>query len=96
MIAETLDYGKENAITGKDLAALFDCDIRIITQQIEKERRDGAPICAVSGLNPGYYLGNSEEIAEYCKRLKHRTTELTKTRQCLIKTLRSISKQREN
>lgn len=54
MIADFLAEGKENARTGRELATLFGCDIRTITEQIERERRDGQPICAISrGRKPG-------------------------------------------
>ena len=41
MIAEILNTGKENAITGKSLAMFFQCDLRTIKEQIERERREG-------------------------------------------------------
>lgn len=89
MIHEVLVTGKENAQTGRELAAFFKCDIRLITSQIEKERRDGQPICATSGENPGYYLAaDGEELAAYCNKLKRRALELFKTRQALIYCLR--------
>lgn len=95
MIAEVLGTGKENATTGRVLASLLDMNIRDLTQQIERERRDGAPICASSGENPGYYIGSAEELENYCGRLKHRAVELFKTRQALIKTLQKIAEQQE-
>ena len=91
MIHELLGTGKENARTGKALATYFHCDIREITQQIEKERREGHPICAASGEPAGYYLAEDvEELQEYCDRLKGRAIELFKTRQALVKTLQAI------
>lgn len=89
MIHEILPAGRENALTGRELATMFNCDIRAITQQIEKERREGHPICAASGENPGYFLpANDEELETYCRRLKKRAIELFKTRQALVKVLR--------
>ena len=89
MIHEILPAGRENALTGRDLANRFNCDIRAITQQIERERREGHPICAASGENPGYFLpANDEELETYCRRLKKRAIELFKTRQALVKVLR--------
>ena len=92
MIADFLAEGKENARTGRELATLFGCDIRTITEQIERERRDGQPICAISrGENPGYYLAaDADELQNYCDRLKGRATELFKTRQALIKVLKRL------
>lgn len=89
MIYELLAPGKANARTGRELATVCRCDIRAVTAQIEKERRDGIPICAASGENPGYYLAaNNEELAEYCDQLKSRGIEVFKTRQALLKILR--------
>lgn len=91
MIHELLDYGRENARTGRELAEVLQCDIRQITGQIEKERREGRPICAAMGENPGYYLAADDaELSDYCDRLKGRAVELFKTRQALIKILQGI------
>ncbi len=91
MIRELLDTGRENARTGRELANILQCDIRQVTIQIERERREGWPICAAMGENPGYYLpADSEELEDYCDRLKGRAVELFKTRQSLIKTLAQI------
>lgn len=92
MIHELLDYGRDNARTGRDLAALLNCNIRDITAQIEKERRDGHAICAATGDRPGYYLAaDAAELQDYCDRLKGRAIEVFKTRQALVKTLQRIS-----
>ena len=89
MIYEILPAGRENALTGRELATMFNCDIRAITIQIERERRDGHPICAASGENPGYFLpADNEELETYCKRLKGRAIELFKTQRALNKVLR--------
>lgn len=88
MIYELLAPGKANARTGRELAAVCRCDIRAITAQVEKERREGRPICAATGENPGYYLAaNDEELAEYCDALKSRGIEVFKTRQALLRIL---------
>lgn len=95
MIAEQLAEGAENARTGKELALIFNCDIRNITEQIEKERRAGAPICAAANGSPGYYLAaNAEELETYCNRLQHRAGELHKTRSALLKVLRKVKEQK--
>lgn len=91
MIHELLAEGRENARTGRELAQFFDCNIRDITEQVERERREGQPICAATGENPGYYLAtDADELETYCNRLKGRAIELFKTRQALINTLRQI------
>lgn len=96
MIHELLTEGEANAITGKELAEHFKCDIREITAQIERERRDGHPICA-SGSG-GYFLpANPEELQTYCNRVHHRAAQLYKTRRALLNVLQQMldKKQRE-
>lgn len=89
-ITDTLSRGAENARTGREIAKILGCNIRMITAQIERERRAGSPICAISnGENPGYYLAaDAEELEEYCNRLEGRENELAETRQALLKVLR--------
>lgn len=94
MISELLATGKENARTGRQLAVILQCDIREITQQIEKERRQGQPICAGSGETPGYYLAaDADELQHYCERLNRRAGEMQKTRRALVKVLEQIRQQ---
>lgn len=96
MIHELLDTGRENARTGRELAALLHCSMRDITAQVEKERRDGHAICAATGENPGYYLAaGAEELQDYCDRLKGRAIEVFKTRQALVKVLQGIRDRQE-
>lgn len=91
MIHELLTEGRENARTGRELAQALNCQIRDITAQIERERREGQPICAATGENPGYYLAETpEELEYYCDRLKGRAIEIFKTRQALVKVLRKV------
>ena len=91
MIHEYLHRGKDYPVTGRELARIFNCDIRRITIEVERERREGHPICAASGENPGYYLpADEDELAEYCNRLKGRAIELFKTRQALIRVLHAV------
>lgn len=89
MIYELLTAGSENARTGKELATLLHMNIRAVTAQIERERRDGQPICAnVRGTPKGYYLAATpEELEIYCRRLGKREGELYKTRQALLDVL---------
>lgn len=96
MIHELLTEGRENARTGRELARHFNCDIRHISAAVERERREGHPICAASGENPGYYLpADAAELENYCKRLKGRAVELFKTRQALIKVLQQIRDEKQ-
>ena len=91
MIKEILLEGRENAQSGRDLAARLSLTIRDLTAAIERERRAGAPICAYSGPNPGYYLAASkEEMQAYCDNLAHRAGELHKTRAACLDTLDSL------
>ena len=89
MICELLFEGKENARTGKDLALYLGVDVRQITEQIERERRSGKPICATTDAKrPGYYLpATDKELAEYCASIARRATELDKTRRALVNVL---------
>lgn len=92
MIHELLTEGRENARTGRELADTLNCTAREITAQIERERREGWPICAACGKNPGYFLPeNDQELEDYCNQLKARAVEVFKTRQALIRVLRGIS-----
>ena len=96
MIFEILSAGKENAKTARELAALLGCEPRVVTAQIEVERREGQPICAACGENPGYFLAaNEQELETYCNQLRNRAAEIFKTRQALLKVLRSYQQKRE-
>ena len=92
MVSDFLSAGRENARTGKELAALFGCDLRTLTEQIERERRSGQPICAsCRGEYTGYYLAADEdELRNYCERLRRRALELIKTRQALVNVMRRL------
>jgi hypothetical protein len=96
MIHELLAEGRENARTGRELAKYLNCRIRDITIQVERERRQGQPICAATGDNPGYYLAATpEELEHYCDRLKGRAIEMFKTRQALVRVLRQVRDARQ-
>lgn len=97
IIHEVLSKGASNAKTGRELAQLFNCNIRDITETIERERRAGQPICAnARGKNAGYFLAETpEELEAYCNQLYHRGGELFKTRRALINTLEQLLQQRE-
>lgn len=88
MIHEILSEGAENAKTGRELCKALELNLRELTAIIERERRQGQPICASSGNNPGYFLAaNKEEMQRYCNALSHRAGELHKTRKACIKTI---------
>lgn len=91
MIYELLEPGRDNTKTGSELARLLKCDIRDITEQVERERREGQPICAATGSNPGYYLAeDAEELEGYCRQLHKRAGEIYKTRGALLKTAQQM------
>lgn len=98
MIAELLGEGAENATTGRELAALLNCDLRSITEQIERERREGRPICAsCTSDNPGYYLAaDPDELQRYCDRLHRRAAQMYKTRRALLNVLKKLTERAEH
>ena len=82
MIAEILFTGAENAQRAKDLCKILHIDSRTLTANIERERRQGKPICAnCNGDMPGYYLApDKPTMQEYCNRLARRAAEILKTK----------------
>ena len=91
MIFELLLEGEQNAIPAKQLCKMLDINSRILTQQIERERRAGKPIAAKCGENPGYFIAaNRREMQDYCGRLYHRAGEIFKTRRACMATIDSL------
>jgi predicted DNA-binding transcriptional regulator YafY len=91
MIHEYLATGSENAITGRELCDRTGLTMRELTQAIEKERREGVPICANTGVNPGYYLAaNQREMQLYCDSLSRRASEIYKTREACAETIEML------
>ncbi len=92
MIYELLTTGAENAKTGKSLCRLLNLTPRDITLIVERERREGKPICATSsGKNPGYYIAaTQEEMQSYCRSLNHRAGEIHKTRRACLKAAENL------
>jgi len=96
MIHEILLQGAENAQTGKEICTLLHISARDLSAAVEQERRDGKPICASTGQNPGYFLAaDREEMERYCRSLFHRAGEIHKTRKACLKTLDNLPEQRE-
>ena len=88
MVYELLNTGEENAITGRTLRQILRMSERDLTATIERERRQGKPICASTGANPGYYLAaDKEEMETYCRRLHHRAEEIHETRRACLATI---------
>lgn len=91
MIFELLAEGAENARTGKEICGRLNITARDLTAAIERERRQGKPICASTGSNPGYFLAaNQQEMQRYCNSLMHRAGEIHKTRQACIKAMENL------
>lgn len=91
-VRDLLGIGRSNARTARELADVLKCDCRAVTLQIERERRDGAPICASCFYPAGYYLAEGAgELKDYCRRLESRGREITRTRQALEKTLHKMT-----
>lgn len=82
MIHELL-RNEENPLTGNQLATITGMKKREVEMIIQKERREGFPICATSR---GYYIAETpEELERFCAKLKRQAIEIFKTRQAMIK-----------
>lgn len=91
MVHELLEAGRANTKTGRELAKSLHCSIRDVTEIIERERRDGQPICAATGENPGYYLAaDADELEQYCNQMKNRAVQIFVTRQALLKVVNEL------
>ena len=80
-VALMLGYGKNAAITMKELAAFLNVNEREISKAVERERGAGIPICASTDRDaPGLYLpANAAELAEYRRSLQRRVAAVSKT-----------------
>lgn len=80
-IVDFLLTGRENAQTGRDLARVSGRPQRAISKAVERARRNGAPICASTDENPGYYLESDEqEVLRFIDGpLLHRADEIRLT-----------------
>ena len=63
-IAALLGVGKDNGLTGAQLARLTGVDRRTVQDMVSRERIAGAPICA-DAVN-GYFLGESADEVRRC------------------------------
>lgn len=97
MVIDYLSTGIENARTGKDLAAMLNCNLRDITADITRERRQGWPIIASNAPErPGYYIAVSRsEVKQYCNSLRRRASEIEKTSAALLKAAQKLPDTRE-
>lgn len=97
MVKEILLKGEQSAIPGRDLCMLLNMRPRDLQKLIERERRDGAPICAsYDRRNPGYYLAETqEEMRDYCGKLRKRAGEIFKTRRACLKSAETLPERAE-
>jgi len=89
MISELLFEGAENAQSSTILCKRLNITRRELSQAVEAERRQGAPICASTDRTaPGYYLAaDKKEMQAFCGSLSHRAGEIHKTRRACLKTI---------
>ena len=80
-IVDFLLTGRENALTGREIAQISGRPQRTISKAVERARRHGAPICASTDENPGYYLeSDSQEVMRFINAsLLHRADEIRLT-----------------
>lgn len=91
LVSDFLLTGEKNAQTRKDLCQILHMNPRVLTVMIELERRNGIPICASTGTNPGYYLAaNKAEMQRFCDSLRHRAGEIYKTRKACLRTIEQL------
>lgn len=77
-VSDLLNRGRENAVPLRHLKKLLEVDGRTARLMIERERREGTPICADNAT--GYYLPSTDEEKAACVRsMRHRAGEIMKT-----------------
>ena len=76
-IEKHLRYGRENAISTRDLMRMLGMSERAIRHEVSVERRHGAPILSDCRSDGGYYLPGTPEDRALCARsLRHRAAEI--------------------
>ena len=97
-VSDYLNTGAENAKSGRQLCKALNISQRELTLAIEKERREGEPICAsTDAKNPGYYLAADKgEMQRFCKSLFHRAGEIHKTRKACLATMDGLPEEKEH
>lgn len=77
-VSDLLNRGRENAVPLRHLKKLLEVDGRTARLMIERERREGTPICADNAT--GYYLPSTDEEKAACVRsMRHRAGEIMRT-----------------
>ena len=92
MVYELLNVGAQNAQSAKELASVLQVDPRTVSEFVERERREGKPICATCrGSNAGYFIpANRSEMHDYCGALLHRINEITETFKACVRAARNL------
>lgn len=98
IISDFLFVGEENAQNSKELCNLLHVDLRALRASVERERRNGIPICATSSNEKsGYYLaGDKQEMRNYCRFLKTRKDSIQRTLAACQKTIDKLPDKRQN
>lgn len=97
MVYEILFTGEEFAQTGRELSAKLGVTQRQLTAMIERERRQGFPICANTRGKYGYFIpADKEQMQSYLRSLKHREKELALTRRACANAATKLPKRGES
>lgn len=89
-VSDWLPSGAENAVSAKTLAAVLGVgNVRAVSRLVERERRNGIPVCATTGgEGRGYFLAASPgELKRYLDSLNRRIGEVCRTRNACEETL---------
>ena len=92
-VSAILPHGAASAVDSLTLVNMLGYkDRRELTQQIERERQAGSPICAVtSGDHRGYFLPvDAGELAHYISSIDRRIRAISRTRNACGETLRRM------
>ena len=94
-INQILPTGKEHAIPGHDLMVMLGLrDLRDLTQLVERERKNGFPICASTSGGKVYYVAATpDELEQYSQSLSRRIHNMGRTMTHLEATLTKMAGQ---
>ena len=89
LVYDVLNHGKENSIPTQDLVRLFDCSVREIQKEIERERLMGYLIC--SSTTSGYWIGDTiDELSEFVKVQSARVNSMNRMMESARKRIREL------
>ena len=87
MIYELLDWGAENALSRRDLAAITGLTDREVRRLVARERKRGLPIVTNTDRG-GFYLPESpEELVRFIRSMRHRAMETVAAANAMERTL---------